>query len=59
MLRVCICNGNVGDFFEAHTDTLSFRVYSEDDVLALMRYASNNGYVMSVELVEEDGGEEP
>lgn len=59
MLRVYICNGNVNEFFEAHTDTLSFRVYSEDEVLALMQYATDNGYVMSVELVEEDGGEEP
>lgn len=59
MLRVYICNGNVGEFFEAHTETLSFRVYSEDEVLALMQYATANGYVMAVEFVEEDGGEEP
>lgn len=59
MLRVCICNGNVDEIWAPHTDTLAFRVCSEDEVLALMQYAIDSGYVMSVELVEEDGGEEP
>ena len=61
MVRVCICNGDVDEIWDAHTDTLEFFVDSEDSVLMLMGYALQNGHVISVNAVddEEDGGEEP
>lgn len=61
MLRVCIYSGTVKEFWDSHTDTLAFRVCSEDEVLALMAYALDSGYVMSIDAIEDDdgGGDEP
>lgn len=61
MVRVCICSGDVDEIWAAHTDTLAFFVDNEDSVLTLMGYALQNGYVISVNAVddEEDGGDKP
>lgn len=55
MLRVCICNGDVDEIWAPHTDTLAFFVDSEDSVIALMAFALNSGYVISVNAVDDDG----